>query len=76
MELDEIMEDILLKLLIHKVENDDRWVGMDVLKLKIGYGSDEVEAAIHSLQEEGLVEMNEETLRITKEGIECIVERV
>jgi len=74
--MDEIMEDILLKLLIYKVENNDRWVGMDVLKLKMRHGSEEVENAIHLLNEGGLIERNEDALRITKQGINCIVERV
>jgi len=70
------MEDILLKLLINKVENGDRWIGIDVLKLKFGYGGEEVEDAIHFLQEEGLVEREGESLRITREGVDFIVERV
>ena len=76
MELDELMEDILLKLLVHRVENEGRGVDIEVLKLRLGYGGEDVEKALNILKDEGLVEREEDTLRITREGIDCIVERV
>lgn len=75
-EMDEIMEDILLKLLIYKVENGEKWVDTEILKLKLKHHENEIEECITSLENNGLIERNEESIRITREGIDFIVQRV
>ena len=70
------MEDILLKLLIYKVENGERWINMEILKLKLKHHEDEILDCITSLENNGLVERNEESIRITREGIDFIIQRV
>lgn len=67
------MEDILLSLLIFNVENKNKWIRKDLLKLKLG---DEIDAALNILQSRNFIECKEEYIRITKNGIEYIVERV
>ena len=72
--MDEVVEDILLTLLVHNVENKDGWVIMDYLKIKV---SEDIEDAISFLEKNGFIELRDDNhLRITKSGISYILERV
>lgn len=71
----EIAEDILLNLLIYNVDNREGWMGIDLLKLKMG--NEDIEDEIESLVDNNFVELkNSDYLRITKKGIDYIVEKV
>ncbi len=77
MVIDEIMEDILLCLLIYNVENKDRWMGKEILKLKIGCNEEEFDDAIQNLKEKDYIEFrNDDYLRITPDGIDYIIQKV
>lgn len=77
MEIQEIIEDILLNLLIFNVENRNRWMGVEILKLKIKCSDDEFENAMEFLKKEELVEFkNEDYLKITDNGIKYIIQKV
>ena len=62
MVIDEIMEDILLCLLIYNVENKDRWMGKEILKLKIGCNEEEFDDAIQNLKEKDYIEFRNDDI--------------
>ncbi len=71
------IEDILLTLLVYNVDNKDSWMGMELLKMKVGMEDEVMRKAIKELAENGYVELrDEEHLKITKEGIDFILSRV
>lgn len=71
----EIAEDILLNLLIYNVDNREGWMGLDLLKLKMG--NENIEDEIESLVDDNFVELkNRDYVRITSEGIKYIVGKV
>jgi len=71
----EEMEDILLSLLIYRVDNGDAWISCNHLKMRVP--CENFDEAIEMLKKEGYVEFkNNEHLRITKKGIDFIVSRV
>ncbi|HEC75777.1 MAG TPA: hypothetical protein ENI33_00765 [Thermoplasmatales archaeon] len=71
----EVVEDILLNLLIYNVDNREGWMRIDLLKLKMG--NENIEEEINSLVDDKFVELkNKDYLRITKEGIDYIVQKV
>ncbi|MCD6512405.1 MAG: hypothetical protein J7K61_02220 [Thermoplasmata archaeon] len=71
------MEDILLTLLVYNVDNKDAWIGIELLKMKVGMEDEEMNEAIKNLADRGYIEFrDEEHLKITKEGIDFIVSRV
>jgi len=71
----EDIEDILLSLLIYRVDNGDAWINRNHLKMRVL--CDNFEELIKKLKEEGYVEFRDDDyLRITKKGIDFIVERV
>ncbi|HEC87826.1 MAG TPA: hypothetical protein ENI52_00750 [Thermoplasmata archaeon] len=71
----EVAEDILLNLLIYNVDNREGWMRIDLLKLKMG--NENIEEEINSLVDGKFVELkNSDYLRITKEGIDYIVQKV
>jgi len=74
---DEVMEDILLCLLIYNVENKDRWMDKEILKLKLSCNELEFEDAIKNLKEKEYIEFrNDSYLRITSNGINYIIQKV
>ena len=77
MGVDELKEDILLNLLVYNVENKNSWVRLDSLKIKFETEDKSIEDEIAILKENNFVEMrNDDCIRITKEGINYIIEKV
>ncbi|KAA0002357.1 MAG: hypothetical protein FE044_03205 [Thermoplasmata archaeon] len=74
MENEEI-EDILLSLLIYRVDNGDAWINCSHLKMRVP--CENFDDALKKLKEDGYIEFkDDEHLRITKKGIDYIVSRV
>ncbi len=77
MEIDEIIEDILLSLLIYNVNNKNKWMWIDLLKLKINCDKEILNKAIDVLKENKFVEIrNNNYIKITKDGIDYIIEKI
>ena len=71
----EEMEDVLLSLLIYKVDNGDAWINKNHLKMRVL--CDDFDKIIEELKKEGYIEFRDDDyLRITKKGVDFIVERV
>lgn len=80
-EKEEYMEDVLLALLIFNVDNKGEWMGKDVVQLKVSPIDDKnFEKIIRQLKKKKYIEVVEEEdmsrIRITKNGIEYIMERI
>ena len=77
MEPDEFMEDILLGLLVHNVENKQGWIGIHALKIKFEHEDLHVDDALSNLMELDFIEQkNDSGVRITSKGIDYIINKV
>lgn len=75
--MEEIIDDILLSLLIYNVDNKNKWIWIDLLRLKINCDDEFFNKALNELKERKFIEMkNKNYVRITKNGIKYIVEKV
>ena len=71
----EEMEDILLSLLIYRVDNGDAWISCNHLRMRVP--CDNFDSVMKTLKEKGYVEFrDEEHVRITSKGIDYIISRV
>jgi len=79
-EKEEHMEDMLLALLIFNVDKKGEWIGKDVVQLKVSHLNEKkFESTFRQLKKKKYIEVKEGDvvrMRITKHGIDYIMERI